>query len=172
MIGTVATAGISYIFNDLQSESKSEIVTASSTIIDPQGIRKYVIYPPMRFAHPSPPSMVSAQQNEMISMRRKCQSNLFRIPIDQQEQINEWKREFSMVFFWSIPLKANLIQTPTNSAVIVENSNAFQYYSMKISIGTQSVRNDRFCPLQSSDYSRDSMKIFHRKLLFPIPMRH
>lgn len=163
MIST--TAGISYVFNDIQSESKCDLVTASSTIIDPQGILKYVIYPPMRFSHLHPPP-------SMISMRRRCQSNLFRMPFNHREQINVVKKDFSMVFFWSIPLKARLVQTPTKSAVIVENSNHFQYYSMKISIGTQSVRNDRFYRSKSKDNFRESMIIFHRKLLFPIPMRH
>lgn len=162
-----AAAGISYIFNDVQSMTKdqSETVTASSTIVDPQGVSKYVIYPSRRFP---PISMVYAEERQM----RRCQSKQLRLPVDPHRKMYDLKREFSMVFFWSIPLNTRLFQTPTNSAVLMENSHCFEYYSMKISIGTQSVRNDRFCDAKSKDEPREWMKIFHRKSLFPIPMRH
>lgn len=132
-----AAAGISYIFHDVQSVTKeqSETVTASSTIVDPQGVLKYVIYPSRRFPQYS---MVYPEEQQM----RKCLSKQICLPMDPYSRMYDWTREFSVVFFWSIPLNARLIQTSTKSAGLMEHSNGYEYHSMMISIGTQSVRNE------------------------------
>jgi hypothetical protein len=158
-----AAAGISYIFNgDEQStKTKHDTVTASSTIIDQHGILKYVIYP--RYSC----------RSLMKNMSSKYKSNQFEVPIENKKRLSHFKQEFSIVFYWSIPLKARLLQIPTKSSFMIENLNSFQYHSMKISIGTQNVSKKMFFSnIKSKNSSRKSMKIFHRKLHFPILMIH
>ena len=133
MIGI--TAGVSYVFND-NEESKHETVTASSTIVDQQGILKYVIYP--RYLY-RPLLMNDEQKSSMSLVMEKSKPNRFEVPIENKKRINHFKEEFSVVFYWSIPLKARLLQIPTKSSFVIENLNPFQYHSMKISIGTQNV---------------------------------
>jgi hypothetical protein len=131
-----AAAGISYIFNDDEhsTKTKHDTVTASSTIIDQQGILKYVIYP--RYSYRP---LINEEQRSMGSMLKKYKTNQFEVPIENKKRISHFKQEFSVVFYWSIPLKAHLLQMPTKSSFIIENLNPFQHYSMKISIGTQNV---------------------------------
>ena len=142
----ILAAGISYIFNDDdQSSSKTQIetVTASSTIVDQQGILKYVIYP--RMINPYRP-LIREEQRNVISMIKKCRADRFEVPIEKNKQINYFKQEFAMVFFWSIPLKGRLLQTPAKSSLVMRNLNPFEHHSMKISIGTQNVREgDMLC---------------------------
>jgi hypothetical protein len=137
-----AAAGISYIFHDDEqsSNTKYETVTASSTIIDQQGIVKYVIHP--RLIRPY--ALINQEQKSYISMMDKSKSNRLELPIGNKKEKNNFKQDFSVVFFWSIPLKTRLLQTPTKSSRIIENINPFQRHLMKISIGTQNVRRDRF----------------------------
>jgi hypothetical protein len=138
-----AAAGISYIFNDDEQSTniKSETVTASSTIIDKQGIVKYVIYP--RIVNPY--LFINQEQKNIVSIVNKSKLNQLEIPIEINKQKNNWnlKKDFSVVFSWSIPLKSRLLQTPTKSCLVIENLNPFQHHLMKISIGTQNVRRKK-----------------------------
>jgi hypothetical protein len=135
-----AAAGISYIFHDddQSMNSKYETVTASSTIIDKQGIVKYVIHPYSFMYYP----FVNQEQKNVVSIIKKLKSNQFELPIvnNKQNKNFNFKQEFSVVFFWSIPLKARLLQTSTKSCLVIENLNPFQRSLMKISIGIQNVR--------------------------------
>jgi hypothetical protein len=140
-----AAAGISYIFNDdeqstnskyIQNEKEHQsIVTVSSTIIDKQGILKYVIHPRTI----SPYSLINQTQKGAIYWINQSRLNQIKLPIENNKQNKNctFKPELSLVFSWAIPLKARLLQIPTKQCFIIENLNPFQRNSMKISIGVQ-----------------------------------
>jgi hypothetical protein len=140
-----AAAGISYIFNDDEQSTKTkyETVTVSSTIIDKQGIVKYVIQPRVF----NPYLLINQEQKGVSSLIRKYQSNHWILPIENKKQKDNSK-EFSVVFFWSVPLKARLLQLSTKPCLFIENSNPFQRNLMKISIGTQN-KNLGISPIPS-----------------------
>lgn len=127
----IIAAAASYIFND-------EKVTASSTIIDKQGIVRYVIHPPMINPY--------LFQENLISIIKKSKSNQLELPIVYKQQGNclNFKRDSSIVFSWSAPLKSRLLQIPTKSCCMIENFYPFQQSLMKISIGIQNVCRNRF----------------------------
>jgi len=172
-----AAAGISYIFNDDDQsiKTKYETVTASSTIIDKQGIVKYVIHPRIMY-HP----FINQEEKCIVSIVNKYKSNQLEVPIENNQQKNyfNFKQDFSVVFFWSIPLKARLLQISTKPCLVIENLNPFQRNLMKISIGTQNVGKRKiFSIIKLNNSFRKSMKpsvflIFHQKLLFQILMIH
>jgi hypothetical protein len=122
-----AAAGISYILNDDEpaTQTKYETVTVSSTIVDKQGIMKYIIYPRVL--------------NPYVWINQERQSIVSKLPIENSKQINNsiCKQQLSVIFFWSIPLKARLFQTSTNPCLVIENLNPFKRNLMKISIGIQ-----------------------------------
>lgn len=154
-----AAAGISYILNDDEqsTRTKYETVTVSSTIVDKQGIIKYIIQPRLI----NPYVLVNHEHKGIVS----CKLNQLKLPIENSKQIN-FKQELSVVFFWSIPLKARLLQTSTKSCLVIENLNPFTRHLMKISIGTQNVRIEMCSMIKLKNYFREPMKIFHQKSFF------
>lgn len=126
-------SGTSRILNN-----DNDKVTASSTILDKQGIVKYTIHPRMIYPY---------LEKNLISIINKSKSNQLKLPIlnNQEDNSGSIKQDFSITFYWSIPLKSRLFQIPTKSSRMIEHLNPFQKNLMKISIGTQNVnKEDRF----------------------------
>ncbi|CAF1022317.1 unnamed protein product [Rotaria sordida] len=140
-------AGLSHIFDDNNDEQqatnmKYETVTVSSTIPDKQGIVKYVIHPYSYMYYP----FIKQEQNKcIVTFINKYKLNQLKLPIENyKEKMNYslFKQDFSIIFFWSIPLKAHLLQTSTKSCFIKDNFNIFERSSIKISIGIQNEINE------------------------------
>ncbi|CAF3352552.1 unnamed protein product [Rotaria sp. Silwood1] len=140
-------AGLSYIFDDNSDEQQStnmkyETVTVSSTILDKQGIVKYVIHPYSYMYYP----FIKQEQNKcIVTFINQNKLNQLKLPIENyKEKMNDsiFKQDFSIIFFWSIPLKAHLLQTSTKSCFIRENFNIFERSVIKISIGIQNKINE------------------------------
>ncbi|CAF3451142.1 unnamed protein product [Rotaria sp. Silwood2] len=138
-------AGLSYIFDDNNDEQQStnmkyETVTVSSTILDKKGIIKNVIHP---YSYMYSPCIKQDQNKCIVTLLHEYKLNQLKLPIENcKEKINYtiFKQDFSIIFFWSIPLKAHLLQTSTKSCFIRENFNIFERSLIKISIGIQNAK--------------------------------
>ncbi|CAF1628920.1 unnamed protein product [Rotaria magnacalcarata] len=135
-------AGLSYVFDDDDDEQslhrKYETVTVSSTIADKQGVVKCVIHP---YSYVYPPFLRPEQNKSSI---RFINQNQLKLPIEINTlKANDsiFKRNFSIVFFWSMPLKARLLQTSTKPCFSIENSNIYERKSIKFSVGIQNEIN-------------------------------
>ena len=145
LAAAACAAGLSYIFNDddQSTSAKYETVTVSSTIIDKQGIVKYVIHPrvlnPVSFIYY--PFVNQVEKGNVLYVHEH-KLNQQKLPTENKKQQHNFlfQKRLSIIFFWSIPLKAHLLQTPRKSCLIIENSNYFERNLMKISIGIQNVR--------------------------------
>ncbi|CAF1487466.1 unnamed protein product [Adineta steineri] len=164
-----AAAGISYILNDDDEQvthTKYETVTVSSTIIDKQGIVKYVLYPKLI----NPYLSINHEQKSTITLINKSKCNEFKLPIDTHQQINNstFKQELSLIFFWSIPLKARLLQTFTKPCSVIENRNPLKQNLMQISVGIQNNTNLSHIPSEIilSNYDEYSYQLNRRENVF------
>ncbi|CAF3404634.1 unnamed protein product [Rotaria socialis] len=133
-------AGLSYVFDDDEQSlhRKYETVTVSSTIADKQGVVKCVIHP---YSYMYPPFLRPEQNKTSI---RFINQNQLKLPIEINKlKANDsiFKRNFSIVFFWSMPLKARLLQTSTKPCFSIENSNIYEHKSIKFSVGIQNEIN-------------------------------
>lgn len=139
-----AAAGISYIFNDDDNEqtpkTSYEAVSVSSTIVDQQGIVKYIFPPQWR----SPYLFVNQQQKGTSSFINECKLNRYRIPAETSRQAAKptFIRNLSVLFFWSMPLRARLIQTGTKPSRVVEELNSFKPNLMKFSVDIQNINSN------------------------------
>ncbi|CAF1389461.1 unnamed protein product [Adineta steineri] len=165
-----AAAGISYILNDDDDEqvthTKYETVTVSSTIIDKQGIVKCILYPKLI----NPYLFINHEQKGTITLINKSKCNEFKLPIDPRQQINNstFKQELSLIFFWSIPLKARLLQTFTKPCLVIENRNPLKQNLMQISVGIQNNINLSHIPSEIilSNYDEYSYQLNRRENVF------
>lgn len=134
-----AAAGISYIFDEDEpsAATECEAVTVSSTIVDTHGIIRYLSYPQWRDSHP----LMQPQYNGIGLQIHDCRSNRRRTPIVRPQRIDQRTitPALSVVFFWSMPLKARGLQACTRKCTVVENLNPFERHRMTISVGTQNV---------------------------------
>lgn len=143
----------SYIINhrDEDIKRRSEIVTASSTIVDEQGIVKSTKHP--RSIRPYPlfyyPLINQRDRNEFSTPR----NYLLEVPIINEKK--SFQRDFSIVFSWSMPLKTHVLQLPTRSSRFVQNINTFERDLMKISIATNSCPSE--IALSNSEDTLDSL---------------
>ncbi|CAF0751302.1 unnamed protein product [Adineta ricciae] len=140
-----AAAGITYIFNDDGDDEQTpttsyEAVTVSSTIVDQQGIVKYIFQPQWR----SPCLFVNQQQKGTSSFINECKLNRYRVPTETSRQAAKsiFARNLSVLFFWSMPLRARLVQTGMKPSQVVEELNSFKPNLMKLSVGIQNVNSD------------------------------
>ncbi|CAF3662672.1 unnamed protein product [Adineta steineri] len=161
-----AAAGISYILNDDDEQvthTKYETVTVSSTIIDKQGIVKCILYPKLI----NPYLFINHEQKSTITLINKSKCNEFKLPIDTRQQINDsiFKQELSLIFFWSIPLKARLLQTFTKPCSVTENRNPLKQSLMQISVGIQNNINLSHFPSEIvlSNYDEYSYRVNRRE---------
>lgn len=140
-------AGLSYIFdddndNEPSKNEKYDTVTVSSTITDRQGVVKCVIHP---YSYVYPSFIKYEQYRSSIGFVDEYKLNQLKLPIEidkHKTNCSTFTKDFSIVFFWSMPLKGHLLQASTKSCFRVENFNNYERKSIKFSIGIQSVRRE------------------------------
>ena len=151
-----ATA-VSYLrHDDSQSESmkgKASSVTVASTILDQQGVVKTVIHP--RFVHPFP--MIFCPYLSRTIAEQRSEQRLVPVRSPTQRTKSNVDRRMSLLFFWSMPLRAQFSQLCTRPTRIDDLSTRFERHPVKISIGIQNGSERSEIALSHTDETLDSL---------------